>query len=222
MENASKALIMAGGMLLAMMLLAMIVYVGTSMGDMAESQDRKVATEQIEEFNQTYLAYDKNRMYGIDVITVVNKAINHNKTIEATETDPYYINVIVKTKSDFKTTGVVIDNSYPSDHEEHEKDLSSDKIKQIMGIGEITVALSINSDGYNLGNWSSDGTLKMNNGIIKFFEQYKEDKVQREGNKVYYIYSALTNFKKAVFTCESMEDTSKDGRIDTIVFSQVS
>ena len=43
---------------------------------------------------------------------------------------------------------------------------------------------------------------------------------------VYYIYSALTNFKRAIFTCEKMEDTEKDGikdgRIDTIVFKQIS
>ena len=233
MENASKALIIAGGVLLAIMILALLVYMGTAMTDMAESQDRKLAAQQLEEFNKSYLAYNKTRMYGTDVITVVNKAINHNKNIGSTEIDPYYINVIIKTKEGFKTTGKVINYYLSPDDENYEKDLSPDEIKEKMGITEeITVALQKNpDDGYELGNWSADGTLKMNKGIIGFFEQYKVEATKEEkddeGNvlKIYYIYSALTNFKRAIFTCETMDDTGedgkRDGRIDTIVFSQI-
>lgn len=213
-----------------MMILALVVYVTSSIGDIAESQDRKKATEQIAEFNREYEAYNKTRMYGTDVITVVNKAINHNRTVGATEVDPYYINVIFKTQDDFKTEGFVINNLLPSDHKDYRSEVSPDKIKEIMEIDEITVALSKNPvDGYDLGSWNSDGTLQMNSGIIKFFGQNKIDKEKTENdgdeNKTYYIYSALTNFKRAIFTCESMEDTAKDGkkdgRIDTIVFRQL-
>ena len=230
MENASKALIIAGGILLAIMILALLVYMGTAMTDMAESQDRKLAAQQLEEFNKSYLVYNKTRMYGTDVITVVNKAINHNKNIGASETDPYYINVKIKTTDDFKTTGKVINYYLSPDDENYENDLSVDKIKEKMGITEITVALGENSEGYELGKWK-DGDLNMDKGIIGFFEQHKVDATKEEkdenGNvlSIYYIYSALTNFKRAIFTCEAMEDTEidgkRDGRIDTIVFRQV-
>lgn len=221
MENASKALVLAGGVLLAMMILVMLIYVGTSMTDNMESQERNNLAKQITEFNKTYLAYDKTKMFGIDVITVANKAINHNKTIEAEDTDPYYINIVVKTKNDFKTTGIVVDNSYPSNHIRHERDLDSQDIKDLTG-NDVVVALEHNYiNGHNLGTWSSDGTLEMNNGIIKFFEQYKEDKQIRNNNKTYYVYSALTNFKKAIFMCESVEYNEETGRINSMTFKQI-
>ena len=37
-------------------------------------------------------------MYGTDIITVVNKAIDHNKTISAQVTDPYYINIVIQSQ----------------------------------------------------------------------------------------------------------------------------
>lgn len=78
MENASKALIIAGGILLAMMILSLVVYVSLSMSDIAESEDRRTLAEQTTEFNKSYLSYNKSRVYGTDVITVYNKAEDNN------------------------------------------------------------------------------------------------------------------------------------------------
>ena len=78
MENATKALLIAGGILIAMMTLALLVYVFGYMTDFAESQDRVAATQEIVEFNESYEAYNKQRMYGTDVISVVNKAEDNN------------------------------------------------------------------------------------------------------------------------------------------------
>lgn len=227
MENASKALIIAGGILISIMILSLLVYVATSISDMAESQDRKLAAQQIQEFNKSYLAYSKTRMYGTDVITVVNKAINHNKTIGATEVDPYYINIKIETIQDFRTTGMIIDNSLPYNHKDYKEDnISVDKIKEIMGLDEITIAL--NAGNYNLGHWSNDGTLQMNKGIINFFNQEKVDKVEKIDNKIYYLYSALTNFKTAIFTCVDIDgdgkaiDYNEEGRVKSMEFRQIS
>jgi len=65
---------MAGGILLAIMILTLLVSVGISMSNMAGAQDEKIATQQVQEFNESYLAYNKSRMYGIDVLSVFNKA----------------------------------------------------------------------------------------------------------------------------------------------------
>ncbi len=103
MENASKALLIAGGVLLSMMILALVVYVGTSMGDMAESQDRKKAAEQLAEFNRGYEVYNKTRMYGTDVLTVFNKAKDENDySIEITAIDENGNNISIQNNHDFK------------------------------------------------------------------------------------------------------------------------
>lgn len=108
MENASKALLMAGGILLAMMILALLVYVATSMSSMAGSQDRRIEAKQLEDFNKTYEAYNKTRMYGTDIITVVNKAEDYNTKNDTEE--QYKINITV-----FNASGDEIPISYDSE-----------------------------------------------------------------------------------------------------------
>ncbi len=136
MENATKALLIAGGILIAMMTLALLVYVFGYMTDFAESQDRVAATQEIVEFNESYEAYNKQRMYGTDVISVVNKAEDNN--IKYNDNQQYKVNVTVLDKN--------------------------------------------------------GSTININDN---------------EG------------LKTAIFTCEVMEDSNKDGRIDSIRFKQI-
>jgi len=98
MENASKALLIAGGMLLAIIILTLLVSVGVSVKDITETQDKKQLTEQIQQFNKEYEAYNKTKMYGIDVITVVNKARDYNTRLD-TDSEEYKINIIVQDKN---------------------------------------------------------------------------------------------------------------------------
>lgn len=104
MENASKALIIAGGILLAMMILALLIYVSTSMSSVAEEQDKRILTQQIEEFNKGYLAYNKTRMYGTDVLTVYNKAQEDREDydIVVNVLDTNGNNITIEDNHDFK------------------------------------------------------------------------------------------------------------------------
>ena len=82
MENASKALLMAGGMLVALILISLVVYVFAS----PKAVQQEIATRQKEEeiiaFNNQYEAYNKKVMRGLDIITLKNMAINNNKKNE--------------------------------------------------------------------------------------------------------------------------------------------
>lgn len=79
MENASKALIMAGGIFLAIVLITFGVYVYSSLHDLAETQDKKNQQQQLADFNKSYEAYNRSLMYGTELITVMNKANDNNK-----------------------------------------------------------------------------------------------------------------------------------------------
>ena len=222
MENASKALIMAGGIILAMMLLAMLIYVWTTIGDSAESQNRKILVQQIAEFNKSYLAYDKTKMYGIDVITVVNKAINHNKTIGAEVTDPYYINIIIKPNQTFETIVKKIDNSKPTITEET-VDVITNEIKQKLGNPSNSYGAYLSKNViYNLGTWQNNGqTFIMNNNFLDFFSGDTVDKTAKDGQITYIMSSALTNFKTAIFKCENVEYNEETGRVASMTFKQI-
>ena len=85
MENASKALIMAGGILLAILIISMIVLLSSSTKSFLKAQNDQKLAQEIENFNKGYLAYNKTVMYGTDIITVVNKANEYNKTIDVND-----------------------------------------------------------------------------------------------------------------------------------------
>ena len=103
MENAAKALVIAGGVLLAIITVSLFVYMTTATSRMAQAQDEKTALEQLVAFNSEYEAYNKRVMYGADLITVANKAINYNKSLETIDSDKD-IQITIITKQNFEAT----------------------------------------------------------------------------------------------------------------------
>lgn len=78
MENASKALTMAGGILIAVMILIALVSMVQNSAQYNKDEEERRKVEQMAEFNQEYESYQKKLMRGTDVISVVNKANNNN------------------------------------------------------------------------------------------------------------------------------------------------
>lgn len=77
MENASKALLIAGGVLLSLIVLSVLVMVQRTVGDNLKQQDDTVAAEQLANFNMKYKSYDKN-IRGIDIRSLINMADDDN------------------------------------------------------------------------------------------------------------------------------------------------
>ena len=80
MENASKALLIAGAALLAMLLLSLLVYVFNNIGSGANDIYENLKESDITEFNQKFLNYDgKTNLKIQDVVTIINIAIDNNE-----------------------------------------------------------------------------------------------------------------------------------------------
>ena len=77
MENASKALTIAGGDLIAVMLAVLVYYVFTQWGESQKMKQEDVDTVKIEEFNKSYLSYEKV-LYGSELLGLVNKMSDYN------------------------------------------------------------------------------------------------------------------------------------------------
>lgn len=211
MENAAKALLIAGGILLALMTLSLIVYVSTSTTRMAEAQDEKKAAEELSAFNASYEAYNKTRMYGTDVITVVNKAINYNLKLNNSERNEA-ITIEVEVTENFAATKQIIE------------EFADNTVKKgrVEEIGEYSLYAKNGSLEVKV-----DFNTKYSDNVVKFFqEQEGEDSVdilieKKDGYvKKEVTYSALTNFKRAIFTCTDCKDENGDGRIDYMKFKQ--
>lgn len=107
MENASKALIMAAGVLLSVMVFGIVVYFFSRLSAIPTSEEEATLIEQVQKFNLEYEIYDKRLMYGVDVISVLNKANSNNeKYVEGVflsggkSGEEFYVDVEVKLKTD--------------------------------------------------------------------------------------------------------------------------
>ncbi len=80
MENATKALIIAGAVLVAILLLTLFAYVLSLMGEYTANVYDEMKAVDITEFNQIFLNYDDREISIQDVASIVNLAIDNNRS----------------------------------------------------------------------------------------------------------------------------------------------
>ena len=81
MENASKALLIAGGVLIAIIIITLLVHTYGNIGDFKRQQLSLEESEKLEEFNKEYTKYLNRYVYGTEVITVINKAYSSKYSV---------------------------------------------------------------------------------------------------------------------------------------------
>lgn len=79
MENASKALLMAGGMLLAILLVSLLLYAWGLFSKYQSSQDSLAEIEDTAKFNAKFTAYDRNDVQGYELLSLLNQIIDYNE-----------------------------------------------------------------------------------------------------------------------------------------------
>ncbi len=84
MENASKALIIAGSVLLALIVIGAFILMFSNLNDYQEKNDTAIEQKQIVEFNNQFSTYDRNGLRGTDMLSLMNRIIDYNsrKTTE--------------------------------------------------------------------------------------------------------------------------------------------
>ena len=80
MENASKALIMAGGILIAILVIGALMLMFNQIGSYEKAQTSNVKNSQLAQFNMDFERYtDDNGITGADLVSLANKIIDYNK-----------------------------------------------------------------------------------------------------------------------------------------------
>ncbi len=79
MENAVKALLIAGSILIGIITITIFYSVYRSTSEIVGVNTEDTSQTALKDFNLSYEAYNKKLMYGIDIITVLNKAIDNNR-----------------------------------------------------------------------------------------------------------------------------------------------
>lgn len=79
MENASKALLIAGGILIAILIISLLVVMTRQIGNYQRNQDITAKTKQLSEFNRDFERYMEDDIEGVDIVSIINKIQNYNK-----------------------------------------------------------------------------------------------------------------------------------------------
>lgn len=96
MENASRALLIAGEVLIGVIVLSIFAYAFQNVGAFAENYQERVEHQKTIEFNTKYTKYatgDDKYLYSEDVVDLVEQVLDWNAT---TVNDSEKINLILK------------------------------------------------------------------------------------------------------------------------------
>ena len=217
MENASKALLMAGGVLIALLVITLVVYFYSDIKEFMGISNKVEVSEQINEFNKQYDAYYRNNLYGSDILSIVNKVHDYNikqanyqgyETLELQVTfknnyKDYENNTIISKKIAYnaETLKQVIDNL------QGEIDNYSEKV---VVKGNTIAALS----GYRTNEL--EDFLKRN-GITS---ETRIEQIENDIAKYTSYKSVLSTIKGKKFKAEKFEYSKKNSRITKMVFTE--
>lgn len=89
MENASEALLIAGGILLAILTITLLVYMFGNLNTIGSADAEITEQERLNAWNAEWEAYNKRLLYGAEVLTVINKAEQNNRDYDGNT--KYYV-----------------------------------------------------------------------------------------------------------------------------------
>ncbi len=218
MENASKALLLAAGVLIGLILLSLGLYLYNTVRAAGELKSIQLSEEQLLKYNAEYEAFDKGRMYGTDVITVLNKARNNNEKYKNDESMfinvqftlknavQNYVDVYVFEKNGEKTGWSKKESHKQTDYKELNYNLETG----------ITYSLDDEEKKEEIEKFLKTQTDKSE---YRINERY--DGARKESNLIYYemYYTGFSDFKRKIFKCDKIN--YKNGKVCEIIFSEV-
>ena len=79
MENAAKALMIAGGVLISIIIISMFILMINDLTSFQQNENDMKRQEQLLEFNQQFEIYNSDSVRGNDLMSLINKTIDYNK-----------------------------------------------------------------------------------------------------------------------------------------------
>lgn len=101
MENATKALLIAAGVMVAIMILSLLMIGYNQISSYYANKDKIEATEQLAKFNEDFENFNKKNIRGTDLITFMNKVIDYNERYAYSNEKKYKrikVNIEIDTK----------------------------------------------------------------------------------------------------------------------------
>jgi len=247
MENASKALIMAGSVLVSLLIISIVVYMFSDLTNTQSDAEKTKEIMQITEYNKKFEQYNRTILYGSDIISVMNLVEDYNR-IQASEElayTPMTLNIIITREISLikgytiKPGTYVIKKLEPGEKQDGLTTVLNSINNSISVIGDY-----YNSDGrkpidtmmdlYSKNNKEKAAAGYTGRDFSKIETEYKKEiaksiyrgrNVEKDIIDYTNLTSTLTNFKAKYFTCDTKSEKSliydSTGRMTTITFREV-
>ena len=201
MDNASKALIMAGGLLIALLIISALVLMFSNLSAYQTTNIESTRDSQIVEFNNKYESYNKKNLRGSELYSLLNKVIDYNRR-ESTEGTGYEIGGNANTfEKGIKQKIDELENKYGKD--------------SLTNLSSNLTRIFIDS---NSSTEQAEAVNKFNSiskNKIKKFDEIAKGSGIREDVYTYYEY---VQFKRARFNCTGTSYNKNTGRIIELDF----
>lgn len=210
MENATKALVMAGGVLIAILIIGLLVFFFNNVSSYRKVEDDAEALKQAVDFNKKYEVYNKNNIYGSELLSLANMIVDYNKK-ENEEKDYKKMNleVIIKNPNDIFKIKYTEAEDLSKDYDKLESSIA-DMNKEYQGkaLGKKTLAY-----------WASCSRKVLTNNFDSTTNPTYE-KIKNLIDKYGDLVTKLDDISRATFKCTNVEYDEYTGRIVKFVFEE--
>ena len=221
MENASKALIMAGSILISIMVITLLVMGYNNLTETMSAKNDEDAVEQVTQFNKQYDVYYRNNLYGSDILSLANKVDDYNERqskeqgyakldmeVTFTKSINAYNNEMILNKNESPYNAQQINNKL---------ELLQTKLDRYEGKNAITVG---KQKIPSLSGLRSNELEKVLESLVPNISKEKKEEVQEEISKYLGYSSALTNLKSKTFKATKFEYDETTKRITKMIFKE--
>lgn len=184
MENATKALIMAGSVLIALMIIGALILMFNSLTSYQKVGESNTKEAQIVEFNNQYETFNRKNVRGSDLYSLLNRVVDYNrrKSSEGTgKDDGQYLAYEPMTIS-FNFSGKLDDFRAPtaSNKDEYKYLLRADKNEYIQGSTQNEFEQQIGQTVKELENkYGQNNLVSLVTGLTKIFISDNSSEAER-------------------------------------------
>lgn len=235
MENITKALMIAGGILFAILVLTLLVVFFNKMSSYYAEQSNVKSVEQMIEFNSKFENYNGQDIRGNELISVINKVVDYNNTYSDMQgAEKIIININLQGhQKEFLYSGTAskdvlfkkstITNANGKDDEINKISGMASELVTSTGIdetklqklsAEISIICNTSKDEYDIKTRNTKLQTILGYDKNKTFTTSEINKIQNATIKYY----QLTQFKRAMFKCTDVFHSQNDGKINKICF----
>ena len=231
MENATKALLMAAGILIAIVVISIAIVVYSRISGFYQTKQNNISEEQLAAFNSEYSAYDRDNVSGFELVSLINKTIdfNQNKVYGASNTkegnegeklsDGYAemsisINIKKLPNSKLFSNGTYV---YDGKNSSSKRQTLINNIKEMQNLeakyGASSLTKLVSNMSY-LEKFGGDGTKDIKSILGKDYtlNDLDVEKLLK--------YEDFLAFKRLEFKCDSSKTEYKNGQIVEMSFEQ--